>query len=101
MLAVSSPLSGATVCGLALPVTWSTVGAPATRFTIAIDGRLVKEHIAGTHAEVPLDGLAPGPHILTVIAEGACTRYRLSRTELDDPLENPIPVRVDEPFVVE
>ena len=36
--------------------------------------------------------------MLTVAAEGAQTRYPLSWTGLDEPLTQPIPVRVDAPF---
>jgi hypothetical protein len=37
---------------------------------------------------------------LTAIAEGATTRYPLSWTELDDILQDPIPLRVEVPFLV-
>jgi hypothetical protein len=101
LLAVSSPARGATVSGASLPVSWSAMGARASGFTLAIDGNPIREHIAETATEIPLAGLAKGTHILTVVAEGARTRYPLSRTELDDPLDNPIPVKADVPFVVE
>jgi len=100
LLAVSGPARGAVVSGVTLPVTWSIVGAPASGFTLAVDGKAIRKHIAGTGAELSLAGLAKGPHILTVIAEGAQTRYPLSWIELDDPLEASVPAKVDVLFAV-
>jgi hypothetical protein len=100
ILAVSSPLGGTVASGPALRVTWTSVGAPAESFTIAIDGKIWQEKATGAAAEIPLAGLSPGPHRLTVIANGAATRYPLSLTELDVPLERPIPVEAHVPFTV-
>ena len=100
LLAVSNPLRGATVSGTSLQVSWSVIGAPTSAFTLAVDGRPIREHVPGLTAEISLEGLTKGPHLLTVLAEGARTRYPLSWTELDDPLQSPVPAQVEVPFVV-
>jgi hypothetical protein len=88
------------ISGEELSVAWSTVGAPASGFSLIIDGDLVQEQVAGTGTTVSLVGQDKGEHILTVLARGATTRYPLSWTRLDDPLDSPIPTQVDVPFVV-
>ncbi len=100
LLAVSNPLRGAAVSGTSLQVSWSVIGAPTSAFTLAVDGRPIREHVPGLTAEISLEGLTKGPHLLTVLAEGARTRYPLSWTELDDPLQSPVPAQVEVPFVV-
>jgi len=101
LLAVSSPARGAVVSGATLPVTWSVLGAQEAGFTLAIDGKPLREHVLGNAAELSLARLAKGPHVLAVIAEGARTRYPLSWTELDDPLDSPVPAKVEVPFTIE
>jgi hypothetical protein len=98
LLAVSSPLRNATTNEDTLHVTWSTIGAPANHFSIAIDQRCVQQHVSGNAAEVALSQLAPGPHVLTVTAEGAVSHYPLSWLGLDARPETPVPVSVDVPF---
>jgi hypothetical protein len=105
LLAVSRPLRGAVVSGETLEVTWSTLnagdsgaGSKTPTVTVLIDDTVVAESITGDATEVTLAGLRSGPHRLTVILEGATTRYPLSWTELDDLLNDPVPVRVDVPF---
>ena len=104
LLAVSSPLHNTTVTGDTLHVTWSIIGAPVDHFSIAIDHRCIQEHVTdnvtGNAAELSLRQLAPGPHVLTVTAEGATTRFPLSWMELDTRLDTPIPVSVDVPFIL-
>ncbi len=107
LLAVSSPLRGALVSGETLHVTWITLNvadgsadAKMQKVTLLVDDTLIAEHVAGESREISLEGLASGPHRLTVIVEGATTRYPLSWTELDTVLVDPIPVRVEVPFYI-
>jgi len=101
-LAVSSPARNAAVLSSnkTLNVTWATAGAPAQHFSIAIDGNPVVQGVTGTTVAVALDLIPKGPHVLTVSADNAFTRYPLSWTELETPLAEPIPVKVDIPFEV-
>ena len=101
LLAVSNPLRDAAVKGNTLCVTWSTIGTPVNHFTLAIDQHVILEHVTDNTAEIALDQLAPGLHVLTVTAEGATTHYPLSWLELDTRLDVPTPVSVDVPFTLE
>ncbi|MCL4505627.1 MAG: hypothetical protein M1140_06335 [Chloroflexi bacterium] len=98
LLAVSNPLRNAVISGESLQVAWASAGKPFERVTIAIDGQLVLRDVHGTSAEVPLAGVAAGPHTLTVIADGALTRYPLAWTEFDVRLGEPVAVAVTVPF---
>lgn len=100
ILAVGSPLRHASVTGGVLAVSWSVIGEPVTHFTIALDRQVVRTKVAGNAVDIPLTGLSGGLHTVTVRADGAVTRFPLSWTELDIPLDVPIPVRVDVPFVI-
>ncbi len=103
LLAVSSPLAGAKVAGEMLQVAWTTLknapGAPQ-RFTVLVDGQAVLTGVEAHEAQVSLAGLQPGAHTLTIIAEGATTRYPLSSTELDIP-NAALPVSVNVPIMVQ
>ena len=92
LLAVSSPARMAVADADFLPVTWTTLGPPVERFTLLVDGQPLQRGVRGTSAQLSLQGLAQGLHMLTVAAEGAQTRYPLSWTGLDEPLTQPIPV---------
>lgn len=100
ILAVASPLRDAVVSGQTLKVSWSVIGAPANSYLVVIDGRPVAEKVTGREVEISLSGISKGAHTLTVTAEGALTRYRLSWTEMDTPLETPVPSMVEVPFSV-
>ena len=100
LLAVSSPLRDAVVEGATLSVAWTTIGEAAQTFTVQLDGKTVQANVTGSEAAVSLAGLAKGAHILTIIADGAVTYYPLSRVQMDEPLEAPLPVRVEVPFSI-
>jgi hypothetical protein len=69
-------------------------------FRIEIDGKTMVEKATGNEVNIPLVGLSKGVHNLTVIAEGGRTRFPISWTEMDTPLETPVPVKVEVPFTV-
>ena len=47
-----------------------------------------------------LTNVTEGEHVLTVVAEGAVTRYLLSRERQDEQLAEPVPLKVATAFVV-
>ena len=100
LLAIGSPLAGETVSGDVLSVSWSAVGAPVRSTTVAVDGVPIVLETTETQVTIPVSGLAPGEHRLTVIANGATTRYRLSSEAFDDPLPEPVPVEIHVRFCV-
>lgn len=105
ILTVSSPLANQEVVEAnGLEVAWAWVGHSPVggvdhqRFEILVDGKS-KGVFPSSPAVVSLAGLEPGRHELTVKGLDATTRYPLSRTMLDKPLEKPIPVQVTVPFI--
>jgi hypothetical protein len=97
ILTVSSPLAGQAVQGQALECSWVWAGKPPSGFRLLLDGVSQGEFHASP-AVIPLAGLPPGRHELSIQALGAVTRYPLSLAALDEPLETPIPVQVNVPF---
>jgi hypothetical protein len=99
VLTVAAPERNATVTGDTLAVEWHAVGRPAA-FTLEVDGRPVLKNVHGTKATIPLAGLKPGAHRLTVRANGAVTHFPLSTTREDMPLTHPVPAAVHVPFTL-
>ncbi len=100
IMAVGAPIANAVVTCTTLDVAWSLAGAPPAGFAIAIDGKILADKVQGTACSVALEGFAPGAHELSVTAEGATTRYPLSLTREDVPLDTPAPVIVRVPFAI-
>ena len=100
VMAVGSPAAHATVSGAQLDVEWSLAGRSPESCSVSIDGQVLADNVKEEKCTVPLQGLAAGPHVLTVEAKGATTRYPLSYTRMDMPLETPIPARVSVPFTL-
>ena len=100
LLAVAKPLRNETVRDNRLEVEWSTLGKPPESIEIKLDGRAIAQGIQGNAHEVDLESLEDGPHLLTVVAAGARTRYPLSYEQVDEPLADPLPCSVETPFVL-
>ena len=100
LLAVGRPGRDALVVDDALGVEWAVLGVAPESYRVLLDERPVADDIEGTAHTVDLAGVADGPHVLSVIAQGATTRYPLSYVQDDVPLDQPIPTRVDIPFTL-
>ena len=98
VLAVGSPMRNQQVKGDSLTVDWAVAGPSPKDFAVLIDGRPVAERVQGNSSAINIKDLAPGPHTLSVVANDAKTRFPLSYTGFDVPLEKPITPRCDVPF---
>ena len=49
---------------------------------------------------LPIEGLTPGEHTLTVTANGVGTRYALSPYEFDTPTNELQPVIIEKQFII-
>jgi hypothetical protein len=96
VLAVGKPY----VAGGNLRVEWSRAGRTPAGISIAIDGRTVAANAPGGMFEIPLSGLARGPHRARVTASGSRTIYPLSFERFDQPLAVPVPVSVEHTFTI-
>jgi hypothetical protein len=100
LLAVSRPAQSEVVAGPVLNVEWTALGNVPKGFTLKVDGRTAAREIQGDMYTLPVLNLAPGRHTLSIVAEGAWTRYRLSKTQEDDPLAEPMPASATVEFIV-
>lgn len=98
VLVVSSPLEKQQVEGDRLEVAWSWAGKPPEDIQILVDGEGRGTFPPTSPAVISLDGLPPGWHVLTLQGAGVATCFPLSKTTLDIPLEDLIPVQVNVPF---
>ncbi len=101
LLAIESPLNGATVSGDSLNVTWSIIGKIPKHYTLQIDGRIVVDKIQDNTETISIKDLQPGEHTLAVLANGATSHFALSETESDRRLEKPVPARSEIRFILE
>ncbi|HOZ49462.1 MAG TPA: hypothetical protein PLO37_24020 [Candidatus Hydrogenedentes bacterium] len=121
ILAVHPPDRNAVVSEGYLDIEWAVIGREPESYTVLLDGKVVAEDLyaassghSGCYSSgevneaakaealtyrLELAEVSDGPHTLTVLAESASTRFALSYTELDVPLDEGVPTRVDVPFV--
>ena len=100
IMAIASPAAKATVSGTELNVEWSVAGKTPEGYAVSLDDRVIVDDIKEEKCTVPLKGLVPGPHILSVEAKGAVTRYPLSHVRMDARLETPTRVRINIPIIM-
>jgi len=79
---------------------WTTVGISPDSFTILLDGETMEEEVFAQECHISKEGLEPGTHTVTVMANGVGTRYELSLFHEDEVLEELIPVEVKKAFYV-
>jgi hypothetical protein len=73
-----------------LRVEWNYLGKTPHSFTIVIDGRSVAENVQGSEFTMPIKDAGTAQKI-SVIANGATTRFPLSNTSFDTMLSTPVP----------
>ncbi|HZT42531.1 MAG TPA: hypothetical protein VFA07_10075 [Chthonomonadaceae bacterium] len=98
LLTVSEPQPSATVSGPTLSVRWTVAGKPVRSFSLKVDGRTVARSVTGNAAILDMSRFASGRHILTVLAEGARSRFPLSPIREDDDLPTLQPVSAQVAF---
>jgi hypothetical protein len=99
LVAVASPARNAVVKDSPLSVEWTSLGPAPQGFRVLVDGKVLADGLKGTSFSAALEGIADGPHTLTVDAPGATTRFALSIDREDDS-DAPQPVSVSVPFTV-
>ena len=100
VLTVGSPLRDAVVTGPTLRLDWEAIGKAVTSYQVSLDGTVKAAGLHGNTYELPLSGVAPGPHTLTVSAEGALSRFPLSWDQDDEPTEQTVPCATRVPFTL-
>ncbi len=100
VLAVYPPNPGQVVTANSLEVRWEVAGKKPDSFTLLLDNNLLAHGIRENSYSLALSRVVEGDHILTIIAEGARTKFPLARDHADVPLDTPVPLRVDTPFTL-
>ena len=99
LVVISSPRRRETVAGPNLMVQWKTLGRPPKGYTLSLDGKTVRQHLQGTSTSLDIRHLEPGPHTLTLLAEGTLTHYRLELRRAARRLSTPEPATVTLEFL--
>jgi hypothetical protein len=86
--------------GPELRLQWTSVGVSPDSYTVMLDGETVLEETDVLEHSIPLSGMQPGEHTVSVRANGVGTRYPLSLTRLDAPTKDLMPVVVEKSFHV-
>jgi len=92
VMALSGPSAPAIVKENKLPLSWKTIGAAPTSFTLKLDDAPVASGIHGETYTLDLSGIAEGKHRVELVAEGAYTRFDLTSERLAEVSAEPLPV---------
>lgn len=76
-------------------ITWSVIGKDPANYTVSVGEKVLFEDLTGVTCEIPVKELSKGLNTVTITANGVNTRYRLSRTEMDQISDTPLPVEVN------
>jgi hypothetical protein len=100
ILAVHPSGKAHAVSGDTLKLDWTVVGKEPTGYTVMLDDEVVVKNLQAMEYVVDLSGVEPGMHMVTVIAEGATTRFRLAYTREDEVHTTPMQTKVESRFVL-
>jgi hypothetical protein len=75
-------------------ITWSVIGRDPANYTVSIGEKVLFKELTDVICEIPVKELSKGQNTVTIKANGVNTRYKLSRTEMDQVSETPLPVEV-------
>lgn len=100
IMAVYPPARGQEVTESHIDLEWTVAGKIPEGYKILLDGNVVVKGVHESSYILDLSGVTNGTHTVTVMAEGAMTRFPLSYTEMDIPLDDPISVKVRVPFIL-
>ena len=100
ILAVHPPGRGQVVTDSHLDIEWAAIGKEPDSYTVLLDDTVVAERLSETAHRLDLRQAPNGKHTVGVVAEGTQTRFLLSCVEEDVRLADPVPVKVEIPFVL-
>ena len=81
-----------------LKLEWTTIGVPPKSFTVKLDGKSFLDNTTELSCSIPRTKMTPGTHTVSVEANGAGTRYELSKFQYDDVSGTLMPVVVEKTF---
>jgi hypothetical protein len=75
-------------------ITWSVIGKVPVNYTVSIGEKVLFKEFTGVTCEIPIKELSKGQNTVTISANGVNTRYKLSKTEMDQVSDTALPVEV-------
>jgi hypothetical protein len=75
-------------------ITWSVIGKVPVNYTVSIGEKVLFKEFTGVTCEIPVKELSKGQNTVTISANGVNTRYKLSKTEMDQVSDTALPVEV-------
>jgi hypothetical protein len=84
--------------GSELKFEWNTIGVAPKSFTVKLDGKTLLENTNVLTCSIPRNEIKPGDHTFSVEANGAGTRYELSKFQYDMVSAKLMPLIVDKTF---
>lgn len=92
VMALSGPAQPAIVKENKLPLSWKTVGAQPSSYTLKLDGAKVAGGLHGDTYTLDLKGVSPGKHWVELVADGAYTYFDLAPEKLTERSGTKLPV---------
>jgi len=75
-------------------ITWSVIGKVPENYTVMVGDKVLFKDLTGAACEIPVQELSKGSNTVTITANGVKTHYALSKTEMDQISDTPLPVEV-------
>jgi hypothetical protein len=83
-----------------LKLEWTTIGVAPESFTLNLDGEVILDRTQELAHSIPMNELASGEHVISVVANGVGTRYALSKYQYDLISDKLMPVVVERSVLV-
>lgn len=75
-------------------INWSVIGKIPENYTVSVGEKVLFKDLTEATCVIPVQELSKGANTVTIKANGVTTRYRLSKTEMDQVSDTPLPVEV-------
>lgn len=92
VMALSGPFHPAVVRKDHLSVRWVTIGEAPRSYELRLDGKVVARNIDSQRYQLNLEGLRPGKHSVTLVANGVHTYFDLNPEKRATRSVTPLPV---------
>ena len=75
-------------------INWSVIGKMPENYSVSVGDKVLFKDLTEATCVIPVQELSKGLNTVTIKASGVTTRYKLSKTEMDQVSDTPLPVEV-------
>jgi hypothetical protein len=75
-------------------INWAVIGKDPENYTVSVGEKVLFKDLKDVKCEIPVKEFSKGENTVTIKANGVNTRYKLSKTEMDQISDTPLPVEV-------